>query len=332
MPRQPDPAMPEHEPPLAVLDAVYDDFVRVRIAPRALAVARDWLGAGSLHMVEPEEFVEGDAAGVLAEPAASEGESPDAAPMLVGNWPPATGPDPVRRAQFSALARHIGRARAFRTRFVANRRMGEVFNSGLDRLSIGLVTIYPDGRPIAANRLACNLLAERDGISLVAGRVCLASPGDQKSFRDLCNIVFSGGVEQGGLRAMRPSGKADLNLLVLRPPPKPGVIRSGLRVLLRDPEQRTVHSRNALRDLYGLTDTEAAITMHLANGLGSEEVEEQFGIRHNTMRAHLRSIYAKLGVSSQAELVHAILTGASAIALENQDELPALATLMSLGQ
>ncbi|MDD3798142.1 MAG: helix-turn-helix transcriptional regulator [Novosphingobium sp.] len=322
----------DHEPPLAVLDAIYDDFVRVRVAPRALAMARDWLGAADLQLVEPGDDAPCREDGLVSRPVAMEGEDAEMAPVLVSNWRTQSPPTADQMGRFSALARHVARARTYRGQLVETRRLGEVFNSGLGRLSIGVITVFPDGRPIAANRLACDLLDEADGISLIGGRLCLASPAEQKALRKLLDMTIGGTVEQGGLRVTRPSGKADLNLLVLRPPPRPGVIRSGLRILLRDPEHRTVHSRNALRDLHGLTDTEAAITMHLANGLSSEEVEERFAIRHNTMRAHLRSIYAKLGVCSHAELVYAILTGASALALENHDELPPLEPLTSLVQ
>ncbi|WP_067733043.1 helix-turn-helix transcriptional regulator [Novosphingobium naphthalenivorans] len=331
MPESPDFSL-RLEPPVALMDALYDDLVRVRVASRAFVMARDWLGAKAVDLVDATALAPGCDHPALSASAATDGESADQAPMLVGRWRCIDDLTETRRGQFACLARHVGRARAFRSRLVESRRMGEVFNSGLDRLSIGVLNIFPDGRPIAANRIACELLNEGDGISLAGGRLCFASPGDQRAFRDLCEMALDEVVEQGCLRVSRPSGKADLTLLVLRPPPRPGVMRSGLRLLLRDPEQHTVRSRNALRDLYGLTDSEAAITMHLANGLCAEEVEEQFAIRHNTMRAHLRSIYAKLGVSSHAELVHAILTGASALARENHDELPPLEPLTSLVQ
>jgi DNA-binding CsgD family transcriptional regulator len=323
MPYPPD-QLPDCEPPIAVLDAIYDDFVRVRITPRALAMAREWLGALSLDLLDPEQLVASAGGSVLMNLAAIDGESVEQAPVLLARWSGADDLSPLRRNQFDALVRHIQRARTFRAKLVETRRIGDVFNSGLDRLSIGVMTIFPNGRPIAANRIASEMLQAGDGVSLVAGKVALAFPADQKAFRDICNIALSGAVPQGALCVGRPSGKADLNLLILRPPPKPGVMRSGLRILLRDPEQQTIHSRNALRDLYGLTDTEAAVTIHLANGLSAEEVEARFGIRHNTMRAHLRSIYAKIGVSSHAELVYSILAGVSAIALENPDELPPL--------
>lgn len=320
------------EPPMALLDAIYDDLVRVRIGPSALTMARDWLGAISLDLLDPEQVVANGGGPVLMNLASASGETAEQAPVLIGRWSSMRDLDETRRGQFDHLVRHIGRARTFRGKLVETRRMGEVFSSGLDRLSIGVLTIFPDGRPIAANRIAGELLREGDGIAMVGGKICLDSPVEHKAFRNLCAVALSEVVGQGGLRVSRPSGKADLNLLVLRPPPRPGVMRSGLRILLRDPEQRAVRSRKVLRDLYGLTDTEAAITMHLANGLCAEDVEQQFTIRHNTMRAHLRSIYSKIGVCSHAELVHAILTGASAMALENHEDLPPLEPLTSLVQ
>jgi len=52
----------------------------------------------------------------------------------------------------------------------------------------------------------------------------------------------------------------------------------------------------ALRELFSLTPTEAAISASVANGTSVIETARQLGIAENTVRAHLRSIFAKTGV------------------------------------
>lgn len=55
-----------------------------------------------------------------------------------------------------------------------------------------------------------------------------------------------------------------------------------------------------------LSRSEYRICALIREGMLTEEVSETLNIRKSTMRSHLRSIYAKTGVSSQAELIHAL--------------------------
>ena len=47
--------------------------------------------------------------------------------------------------------------------------------------------------------------------------------------------------------------------------------------------------------------------MYMANGLTLDEAAGELQIRKNTARAHLRSIFSKVGVTSQTALVRVLL-------------------------
>ena len=47
----------------------------------------------------------------------------------------------------------------------------------------------------------------------------------------------------------------------------------------------------------------------LANGLTLDEAADAMGIKRNTARAHLRSVFVKAGVTRQTELVRILLNG-----------------------
>lgn len=64
-------------------------------------------------------------------------------------------------------------------------------------------------------------------------------------------------------------------------------------------------------ELFGLTPTEARVTVKLAGGMSLVEIAEAHNVNVGTLRAQLRSIYAKVGVSKQPELVAAIWRAAS---------------------
>jgi DNA-binding CsgD family transcriptional regulator len=59
-----------------------------------------------------------------------------------------------------------------------------------------------------------------------------------------------------------------------------------------------------LQELFSFTPAEAKLALGLAKGMPLGDVESQLNIRHNTARAHLRSMFLKADVSRQSELVH----------------------------
>jgi DNA-binding CsgD family transcriptional regulator len=59
--------------------------------------------------------------------------------------------------------------------------------------------------------------------------------------------------------------------------------------------------------LYQLTPSEASVATLLAAGHTSEEVAGELSVKKNTVRAHIRSIFVKTGVSRQSMLVAQIL-------------------------
>ena len=57
----------------------------------------------------------------------------------------------------------------------------------------------------------------------------------------------------------------------------------------------------------------AALALLLANGFTLDEAAVELGIRKNTIRAHLRSIFAKTGVRRQTTLIHLLLSSVASI-------------------
>ena len=297
--------------PLHLLDIIYDDLVRVRLADYLPESLTGWVGADCIRLA-----MEGSDISLAEEallPLRSMHDDVRRGHLHV-SWPDAACVDGDCIRRLRAVSRHIATALAYRAELIDTRRRSEVFADGLDRLSVGAMIVQENGQPIDANRAARRILDQRDGLSVMGGKICASVPADQKAMRRLMDAVLTGKVAQGGMQLQRPSGEPDLYILFLRRRPLQGVMRPGLRILLRDPLAGALHSRAALASLYGLTTAEAAITLELSNGRPPEEVEEMLAIRHNTMRAHLRAIYAKLGVSSHAALVFAVLTGGGALA------------------
>lgn len=62
------------------------------------------------------------------------------------------------------------------------------------------------------------------------------------------------------------------------------------------------HRERRLRDEHNLTPTEIRITLHLIDGGTVASCAEALEVAESTVRSHLKSVFAKTGVTRQAQL------------------------------
>lgn len=77
-------------------------------------------------------------------------------------------------------------------------------------------------------------------------------------------------------------------------------------VFVLDPAVSTMTPPEWVMDAYGLTLAEARVALQAASGHSVAKIGSQLNISPNTVKTHLRSIFAKTGTHSQAELVSII--------------------------
>lgn len=80
-------------------------------------------------------------------------------------------------------------------------------------------------------------------------------------------------------------------------------------VFLTDPNLQQPISIDALVSVYGLTPSEAQVSISLANGQSIGEIAKTTCHSIHTLRTHLKAVYRKTRVSSQKELIKLLLTG-----------------------
>ena len=84
-------------------------------------------------------------------------------------------------------------------------------------------------------------------------------------------------------------------------------------VFISDPDQRDSASQQTLGELFSLTPAEANVAILLSRGLSLAEVSQAQNISTHTARAQLKSIFAKTGVSRQAELVRMVIKSVASL-------------------
>jgi DNA-binding CsgD family transcriptional regulator len=87
-----------------------------------------------------------------------------------------------------------------------------------------------------------------------------------------------------------------------------------LIIFISNPAEKIEISTRTLMTLYHLTQTEATLTILLAEGKTLDEVSQELNIARNTARAHLRAIFSKTGVTQQSMLVSLVLKSLASIA------------------
>lgn len=182
----------------------------------------------------------------------------------------------------------------------------------LDLLNIGLAVTNASGLLMMANRSFEQILATRDGLELSSDGVLRAQGECGPALSELLQRASRGVTVGKGLKqdtavaVIRSSGKRPLTLQVRpatgRLPAEEGEGPSVL-VFVLDPELRVEAAEEELRQLYGLTSTEARLANLLMEGKTVDECCKRLGVRQSTGRTHLQHLFEKVGVKRQSELV-----------------------------
>lgn len=184
----------------------------------------------------------------------------------------------------------------------------------LDLVNVGLLVTSTTGQLLLANRSAEQILDTRDGLELTPRgsiRTSLKSTPALNLLLDAAGKSQPSEPNDSIVAVRRPSGKRPLTLVIrsvqaVTAPTSDPASPSAL-VFILDPEFPVETAESELRQLYGLTSTEACLANLLMEGKTLDECCEILGIRRSTARTHLQHLFEKVGVQRQSELVSLLL-------------------------
>jgi DNA-binding CsgD family transcriptional regulator len=188
----------------------------------------------------------------------------------------------------------------------------------LDKLNRGVVIFDAEGMVHYANDAALRAAHASEAISIVDGRLGFGEPSAQARFQAF--------LQQGRERGDGGTGQSSVVMRVVA-----GEARPPYRVLL-SPLTTTDDSRSAgqsaqhvlmiyephgerhfpkriLRELYGLSDAEADLTLLLFQGESLDAASQLLHISVNTAKTHLHHVFVKCDVHSQGELLQLLSLG-----------------------
>jgi DNA-binding CsgD family transcriptional regulator/PAS domain-containing protein len=232
--------------------------------------------------------------------------------------------DSAERALLELLAPHIARAIGNGVQRVQLDAERHFYAQAAFGRAVGSITLDEHGHIVQANSAAERFLAEKDGIARLHNQIHIKNTELNDSLRQqiqaALTIMRSNRNAEPTIQAMsipRPSGKPDYELVLkllpvdryLTPSHSPHLL-----IFLSNPAEKVEISTRTLMTLYHLTQTEATLTIILAEGKTLDEVTQILGIARNTARAHLRAIFSKTGVTQQSMLVSLVLKSLASIA------------------
>lgn len=225
------------------------------------------------------------------------------------------------RALLQRLTPHLQRATQIYARLSRTTSERDLYAGAVDQLTVATIILDEQGRVLNTNALAKALLEERSGLGLRDQHLHIGGRDQNRELQDALTTVIR--AQQRGeatvvraLRIPRQGGRSDLGLVV-RPIPAAewgeGQGTPCAAVFISDPDLRETASQQTLGELFGLTPAEANLAILLSRGLSLSEVSEAQNISQHTARAQLKSIFAKTGVSRQAELVRLVLKSVASL-------------------
>ena len=216
------------------------------------------------------------------------------------------------------LLPHVRQFVLVRQALAAADALGASLTGLLDNRRMGIIQLDRNGRAVAVNDAARDILHRDDGLVERGGVLGAWLPADNARLRRLVAAAlpaFGRGSPLGGSMTLRPrSGGARLRLHVSPVDPAQadfGGRRVAALVLVVDPASQPRIEPGPVAATLGLTPSEGRVAALLAEGRSVREVAAQTGYREGYVRWLLKQAYKKNDLSGQVALVRLVLAADS---------------------
>lgn len=215
------------------------------------------------------------------------------------------------------------------TSVAALQRAVETFGYVIDHVPFGVVVVDRNLKVLHGNTQSARIIEGCPGILSMNDHLAALSEALHAELEALVRrAVERGDAEDPQSEILSlPDAEGDRSLTIVATPAPPekaqGPASNGSAVLfLFDPAAKGELSAPALRQLFGLTRSEARLVQSIVGGSSLEDGAKSLGISVNTARTHLKHIFHKTGAKRQSELIHQVETSPAALPLDFVDRKP----------
>jgi DNA-binding CsgD family transcriptional regulator len=214
------------------------------------------------------------------------------------------------------LLPHLSRAVLMQQRTARLAGQSAVYAESVSALGVGAILLDRNGTIIDSNDEASQILAGQSAITRVGGRLRLTGSAQQTYVAALSQLAKDADVAARSLVA--PDGGTSVNLMIRRAID----LVSGNA---HDPVAFIVYLTRVIQPLphgaidfamqaFGLSQSEAKLSVLLANGCTLEESAGRLGVTRTTARTYCKRALTKTGTMRQSELVRLILSSLARLA------------------
>ena len=207
--------------------------------------------------------------------------------------------------------RHLVRVRHA---LIGAQALGAATTRLLENARCGIVQLDWRGRIVAVNGLARTLLARSDGLTDTDGYLHALAPRADATLQKLIVRALPRSTAPpagGSMRVIRERVAPRLVVHVTpvsAPPDGAHPMQPAVLVLVVDPAWRAPVDPALLASALGFTATQSQIAAMLAAGQSTRDIARETGRTEGTVRWHLKQIYARHGISRQAQVVELVLS------------------------
>lgn len=225
------------------------------------------------------------------------------------------------RRLFEDLLPHVRRAARLHHRITWEARQQRLYAQTLDHLGIGVIVLDERGMVRDLNTTATAILADQRGLRMSEAGLSAERDDDAATFQDHVQRLIRGhaaGLDDSVAMRIRSATNGEVLHVVLRTVPVPawdkGQERPAIAVFVHASRQLDVIRVDVVSGLFGLTQAESRLAVCLMQGMTLVQAAESLSVTRNTARNQLQSVFSKVGVSRQADLVRLLLRGVAHVA------------------
>ncbi len=215
----------------------------------------------------------------------------------------ADGPtSPEERVLFAEAARHA--RGAVRIGMALEADAASYLTGALDSVSAAAFVCDLEGKVESMTPAAEQLLSS-GRLLLIGKHLTAGHPAEASMLAEAMEGLSGGrGIPRTVALAARPGAPLFVLNIAVIPPGRSGLFsHPRLLVLVRTGRGDMTEAARLLNIVYGLTEAEAVVATLVAMGEARETIAAQRGVSLATVRSQLKTIFAKLGVTREGELV-----------------------------
>jgi DNA-binding CsgD family transcriptional regulator len=214
------------------------------------------------------------------------------------------------------LMPHLSRAVRLQSELRSLQRQNAAFTGHLDRHPYPLCLLDKERRVIYGNSASRQILARRDGLSMVNGQLTALTERENKTLHEsIAEALRRQTLERADISRLTENAMPYRILLFPLPMEEGfalGPVQPAVAAAILDLDAEPHFDSAVLQRLFSLTKTESAVAARLAQGQSTAEIADEMHLSVETIRTHLRRIMARTRTHRQSALVSLVLKSASA--------------------